>query len=106
MRCPLWAPSQLALPAYPFVRRAKRIMAGMTRTDGGKARWAQARSASLEEQARILVQERGGDWQARERRRRAADGLRNQAAHMRQIARRLLPGAEHGDDLSAVDFVF
>lgn len=75
----------------------------MTRTDIGKARWAQARSASLEEQARGLMQERGGDWQARQRRRHTADGLRNEAARMRQVARRFLPAAAREDDIGSFE---
>jgi len=75
----------------------------MRKSDSDKAQWAQARSASLEAQARTLMHERGGDWQARQRRRRAADDLRNQAAQMRRIALRYLPAAECGEDLFAVD---
>lgn len=63
----------------------------MTKERMGKARWARARSASLEEQARLLERETDGGWEARVRRRRSADRLRTEAARMRQIAARFDP---------------
>jgi len=63
----------------------------MANTNIGKARWARARSASLEDQARLLDRGTDGGWQARARRRRSADRLRTEAARMRQIAARYDP---------------
>lgn len=63
----------------------------MTKERMSKARWARARSASLEEQARLLDRETDGGWQARACRRRSADRLRTEAAKMRQIAARYDP---------------
>lgn len=60
----------------------------MTKRDLGKARWARARSASLEEEARLLQDDSSGDWNARARRRRSADRLRSEAAKLRQVAAR------------------
>ncbi|PKH76059.1 hypothetical protein CXF96_01590 [Stenotrophomonas sp. Betaine-02u-21] len=63
----------------------------MANTNISKARWARARSASLEEQAKLLEREKDGGWEARARRRRSADRLRTEAATMRQIAARFDP---------------
>lgn len=68
----------------------------MANTNIGKARWARARSASLEEQARLLERETDGGWEARARRRRSADRLRSEAAKMRQIAARYDPAGTCG----------
>ena len=63
----------------------------MTKERIRKARWARARSESLEDQARLLERETDGGWETRARRRRSADRLRTEAAKMRQMADRYDP---------------
>lgn len=79
---------QPALPPYRPLRPPAFMISAMTKATEGRARWAREKAASLWQQVDSLDWERGGDWQVRARRRRAADKLRNEAARFDTIARR------------------
>jgi len=67
----------------------------MTKANEGKARWARAKAAGLMQQARQLDQVQGGDWRARARRRRAVDGLRQEAMRFERLAMTYYPEPAH-----------